>query len=892
MKTGLTRLLHVALSFCLAFVLLLTVLPMKGLAADEAGQAVTTDISALTLENIPDVLKNALNIAIDYSSALGINTYSLREAPVLKTGLAIGDAQRLDGLTLVNPDGTKTAYSFGADIKFIEDNAVKFIDNQIINKVSVENGKLFFYQTKQSDSKLYLPLNISSGLLFKNGDLNMTLAPASLSLSLAQLKQINENEYAVQYDNVFAKGISLQYLSVYGGFKENIIINEKNGISEFSYNLNIPGYKAELTDGGKTVTVYNKENSEKSYVFGKPFAQDANGKLTDECNYKLTHVFGDRYILTLCADKDFLNDADTAYPVTVDPPLEVSRGSVEDASISNAPYDNTSANLYVGLDPTLGNCSIYSRCNFLWYFRHLRPEDITDAYFNTAASYISIPMNLNLYDSNLGLNYNSNIISEHIDGAQGDYISSVHLNADNYDCNFDITVLMQKWLKHYLQEDGGKDPGCGFIIKSTNTTSDNIAILYSADSSHQLYPYFTITYEEQNTITEGYYYIKNQQYESHLLYEEEIFGADVCSGEIQHGMYARWYIKLDQTTSYGEKFYTITPNNSDELYMCSNAVDPYANNSNIAIGYINQKWRIIQNADGSYRIMPSNTTMQCITTNTINLDDNDTTNDIANTYTYEYYGWPSMKWELESLTTGVGAAFEWNNGLEYSDDVNCLGYALGVDAWPDVDMWYGDSVFTIYDRTKAYVENNTNKTIYMLESSDAPIRENEYRVAMRVGNYEDLNSTRTGYYYYYNGNSLIENSIVLKKGNTYYDKFKQQEITIDRFLCYDYHYMRQTDTGVWAEKHGATQVNPTTDVREGNPSMLLWNGPDDFSAYTIIENESHMLYAYLWVDGPMLSIVENINASLIIPDTNNIIDHMNFYNSDTVYFAVSIGVGG
>lgn len=26
--------------------------------------------------------------------------------------------------------------------------------------------------------------------------------------------------------------------------------------------------------------------------------------------------------------------------------------------------------------------------------------------------------------------------------------------------------------------------------------------------------------------------------------------------------------------------------------------------------------------------------------------------------------------------------------------------------------------------------------------------------------------------------------------------------------------------------------------------------------------------------------------------TNNIIDHMNFYNSDTVYFAVSMGVGG
>lgn len=132
-----------------------------------------------------------MDITDDSSSALGINntTYSLRKTTVLKTGLLASDAQRLDGLTLVNPDGTKTAYSFGADIKFIEDNAVKFVDNEIINKVSLENGRLFFYQTKDSDNMLYLPLNISSGLLFKNGDLSLTLAPASFSFSFAQLTE-------------------------------------------------------------------------------------------------------------------------------------------------------------------------------------------------------------------------------------------------------------------------------------------------------------------------------------------------------------------------------------------------------------------------------------------------------------------------------------------------------------------------------------------------------------------------------------------------------------------------------------------------------------------------------------------------------------------------------
>ena len=158
MKTKATKLLRLLVCVMLASVLLVSILPMQAFAAQEVEASNEIDISAITLENLPEILKQEMDITDDSSSALGINntTYSLRKTTVLKTGLLASDAQRLDGLTLVNPDGTKTAYSFGADIKFIEDNAVKFVDNEIINKVSLENGRLFFYQTKDSDNMLYL----------------------------------------------------------------------------------------------------------------------------------------------------------------------------------------------------------------------------------------------------------------------------------------------------------------------------------------------------------------------------------------------------------------------------------------------------------------------------------------------------------------------------------------------------------------------------------------------------------------------------------------------------------------------------------------------------------------------------------------------------------------
>jgi len=853
MKTKATKLSRLLVCVMLASVLLVSILPMQAFAAQDAEASNEIDISAITIENLPEILKQEMDITPDYSSALGINTntYSLRETTVLKTGLLASDAQRLDGLTLVNPDGTKTAYSFGADIKFIEDNAVKFVDNQIINKVSLENGRLFFYQTKDSDNMLYLPLNISSGLLFKNGDLSLTLAPASFSFSFAQLKE-NGNEYAVQYDNVFAKGISLEYLSVYGGFKENIIINEKNGINEFSYVLDIPGYKAELTDGGKRITVTSKNGGENAYVFGHPFAQDANGKITNDCDYTLKHLFGDRYILTLRADKQFLNDESTAYPVTVDPPLEVSRGSVEDATISSAGYfSSTDANLYVGIDQTLGHSAAYSRCNFLWYFRHLRPEDITDAYFHTASvNGISTTSYISLYDSQWSYSIDGMTYSD-VERCQHECQSTVELSAVNSACDFEITQLMQKWLKHYLGESGGKNPNYGFFLNS----NDNVVSLYSAESSHAIYPYFTITYNEQNIIPNGYYHIKNKQYDTLLSYSDDtdnvfVDGSSTDGTDTSFSCWYNWYIRKVEHTQYGENIYLIEPfNYENNKALGSENLDAYTNGINVQIndysaGNNPNLWRIIKNADGTYRLMPAQSTMLSLTC------DNSGS---YNAYTYEYYGWDSMRWELEVLTTGVGAAWEPIIYTEEGVGPDCFGYAAGLNYELNISMSYHYDVDDIADIAIMYLDEGYNRNIYKIESYDAPIRPDEYRICLRIGNYYDEKQSP----YVYNNLECQVRS-------------------------FDYHFLVQTNTGAWAERHATSPMDTNRDIRYGNPSLFNWPLPKE---------EGEEDYILLYRDGDFLKVDTDgdgkLDSYVGVEDINNIIDFNNYYNSDTIYFAVS-----
>ena len=270
----------------------------------------------------------------------------------------------------------------------------------------------------------------------------------------------------------------------------------------------------------------------------------------------------------------------------------------------------------------------------------------------------------------------------------------------------------------------------------------------------------------------GYYYIKNQQYETNLLFEDNAWGANVFSGKIKHGMYARWYIKLDETTAYGEKFYTITPNNSDEYDLACATSDSYANNGNITVGYAAHKWRIVQNADGSYRIMPSNTTLQSITT------DN---SGAYNAYTYEYYGWPSMKWEFEELTEGIGNAPELT--MISDSSINCFGYAIGVDHW--VELYTVDT--DTLDEVAQHAINSAWRegvTIYKIESYDAPIMHDEYRICMRTGDHNDE---------------------------------------------YDVHFMKQVyelvdgnKVAKWADKISSLPMTTDRNVRTEDPSTIKW----------------------------------------------------------------------
>ena len=164
---------------------------------------------------------------------------------------------------------------------------------------------------------------------------------------------------------------------------------------------------------------------------------------------------------------------------------------------------------------------------------------------------------------------------------------------------------------------------------------------------------------------------------------------------------------------------------------------------------------------------------------------------------------------------------------------NCYSYALGIyDKSYDPGDFSGNSNLSIEgeyiitkDSKDFYLYIKCNSDYYtldrvakdieadlkclgrgcrQLDSYDSPINENEYRIAVRVS------YAKTDYY-----------DAIDKNGN-------RSILLVVEF--WDYHFMVQTNTGAWAEKHGP---GGKTDIhKEENPYDIVWGTGDGKELYT------------------------------------------------------------
>ena len=207
----------------------------------------------------------------------------------------------------------KTVYSEIPNT-FKENGKQKEYDNTLVLKEKAVGQD--YYTNKQSDIDVKLPSEIkeNKGITFEYGRTKVDLIPTEGDYSKSAVK-----ENAILYNDVY-DGIDVQYTIHELGLKEDIVLNKHVDKTVFTYRLDTHGAETRLEDG--VINLYEKKSDEPALTLSAPMMTDADANICENVELTLTEEKSE-YIVTVTADKDWLDAAERAYPVKIDPNFTV-----------------------------------------------------------------------------------------------------------------------------------------------------------------------------------------------------------------------------------------------------------------------------------------------------------------------------------------------------------------------------------------------------------------------------------------------------------------------------------------------------------------------------------------------------------------------------------------
>jgi YD repeat-containing protein len=346
------------------------------------------------------------------------------------------------------------------------------IDNTLVSK-GKGNGEV--YQNKENDFSVSLPKSIEKGegITIERGSNKIKLFPMEGDFTKSSV-----SENAILYNDVF-KGIDYQYTVNNSFVKEDIILNYNVNKNVFMYQMNTNGLQ--LKEENNKIVAYEKGKNTPVFVLSAPAMTDASGNTSFNLKLSLKKKLFFNDTITVTADKEWLQSKDRAYPVRIDPNIEIP--NPEDPDTANliavttaeegAPKVNTLDNgyAYIGYDDGIASQNwVDAGKRFLntrtyVYFPHMIPAEarVTSAALSMYkyTSYESYERNIGIYS--MDKDYEFSEITWENQPINTDELSSYGVSTINGSkgwVDWDITQLANDWVN-------GK-PNYGIQLKYTN----------------------------------------------------------------------------------------------------------------------------------------------------------------------------------------------------------------------------------------------------------------------------------------------------------------------------------------------------------------------------------------------------------------------------------------
>jgi len=247
-----------------------------------------------------------------------------------------GDTELVDN-TLVKPEEADTPASEEAQ------------EASSVSPDEEKEEKTEVYQNKANDYAILLPEQMSedNGVTIENGKTRIGIIPVDGDYTHSVIK-----DNAILYNEVY-EGADVQYTVLDSSIKEDIVLQQPTDRESYEYELQIPGYQAEVKDNQVYIYPEGKTIKDAKYLLEAPSMEDAAGEISFLITLELREEDG-KTILTVKPDMDWLSAEERQYPVRIDPtPVEIQKSSfnmigVEEGSPTSQIGDNNYP--YVGFD--------------------------------------------------------------------------------------------------------------------------------------------------------------------------------------------------------------------------------------------------------------------------------------------------------------------------------------------------------------------------------------------------------------------------------------------------------------------------------------------------------------------------------------------------------------
>lgn len=279
-------------------------------------------------------------------------------------------------------DGSYIAATYAEPVHYNENGVWKEIDNRLIlnsNKLSASGEPTY---TTRAGLAVSIPQNFADGQkitaenkgyeisfgikadqagvaigrgasvvavdeLMSNAGAQVSAAPQSVSSVVAdaeltadvieernaELMVVENQAGAVQYRNILPS-TNLEYAVTSSSVKESIVVREPQSEYKYYFDMDLDGLTPVENNDGSISLTESGDTANEIFWIEAPYMYDANSDESFAVTMSLTEVEG-KYVLVVEADKDWINAADRAFPVVIDPTINIPQSSFDDVFVTD-----------------------------------------------------------------------------------------------------------------------------------------------------------------------------------------------------------------------------------------------------------------------------------------------------------------------------------------------------------------------------------------------------------------------------------------------------------------------------------------------------------------------------------------------------------------------------